>query len=167
MTQPVVSNAGPLLALAKLNILHLLKRLYDRVYIPQAVYEETIVVGLRRGYEDAHILKLFLKQADWVPTTVSVPSEIGTLRLDRGEQESLALAQSLEALILIDEERGRMRAREFGLTVLGTLGILVTAYREGMIETDQLRFYLGQITSRDDIWISPTLCLRVLDEVIE
>jgi len=33
----VVSNAGPLMALAKLNLLHLLKALYGYVHIPRSV----------------------------------------------------------------------------------------------------------------------------------
>jgi predicted nucleic acid-binding protein len=162
----VVSNAGPLLVLAKLNVLHLLKRLYGRIYIPQAVYEETVVVGLRRGYEDAHILKLFLDQVNWLPTPMSLPPTIAALKLDQGEQESLALAVSLKALLLMDEELGRMEARQRGLTVRGSLGVLVTAYDQGIVAADQLRLYFEQITSRNDIWISPALCRRVLFKVL-
>jgi predicted nucleic acid-binding protein len=92
MIQPVVSNAGPLLVLAKLNILYLLKHLYRHVHIPQAVYDETVVAGLHQGYEDAHNLKLFLNQENWLPATVLIPTDVAALPLDRGEQESLALA---------------------------------------------------------------------------
>ena len=166
MTQAVVSNAGPLLVLAKLNLLHLLKRLYGRVNIPQAVYEETVITGLHRGYEDAHVLKLFLSQADWHPIDVTVPSDVAALPLDRGEQESLALALSQNALLLMDEGRGRVAARQHGLTVRGSLGILITAYRQSIITADQLGFYFEQISNRYDIWISPTLCQRLLSEVL-
>ena len=34
---PVVSNAGPLMVLAKLNVLHLLKQPYGRVHFPRSV----------------------------------------------------------------------------------------------------------------------------------
>lgn len=44
---PVVSNAGSLIVLAKLNLLHLLKELYGRVHIPRSVYDETVTEGLR------------------------------------------------------------------------------------------------------------------------
>ena len=43
----------PLMALAKLNLLHLLKALYGRVYFARSVYDETVVEGMRQGYEDA------------------------------------------------------------------------------------------------------------------
>ena len=50
---PVISNAGPLMVLAKLNLLNLLKQLYGRVYFARSVYDETVIEGMRQGYEDA------------------------------------------------------------------------------------------------------------------
>ena len=49
----VVSNASPLIIMSKLGQLTLLPQLYDQVLIPQAVYEEVVVVGLRDGHTDA------------------------------------------------------------------------------------------------------------------
>lgn len=166
MTQSVVSNAGPLLVLAKLNQLHLLKRLYGRIYFPQAVYKETVVAGLHQGYIDARILKLFLADVNWSPTIVTVPPDIAALFLDRGEQESLALALLHQALLLIDEEQGRTAARQRGIPVRGTLGILIEAYHHGLLTVDELRFNFEQIANRDDVWISPALCHRLLAEVL-
>jgi predicted nucleic acid-binding protein len=56
MPVAVVANAGPLMALAKLNLLHLLKQLHGRVHFTPAVYEEVVAEGIRQGYEDAHSL---------------------------------------------------------------------------------------------------------------
>ncbi|HOT93223.1 MAG TPA: DUF3368 domain-containing protein [Anaerolineae bacterium] len=167
MPERVVSNAGPLIALAKLNLLYLLKQLYGRVYFSRAVYEETVVEGLRQGLEDAHTLQLFLTQARWEATQVNVPDELASLHLDQGERESLALALAEDALFLIDEERGREEARRRNITVRGTLGVLVQAYRRGLITSDQLRFYFSQIEKRTDIWINPSLCRRLLKEVLD
>lgn len=47
MIRAVVTNAGPLMALAKLNLLPLLHELYHRVHFPGAVYKETVKDGLR------------------------------------------------------------------------------------------------------------------------
>lgn len=108
MSKPVVANAGPLMALAKLNLLHLLKQLYDQVLLSRTVYEEVVVEGMQRGFEDAHTLQLFLKQEGWQPTEVKdLPGDLATLHLDRGKRESIALALALDSLLLIDEERGR------------------------------------------------------------
>lgn len=167
MSGAVVANAGPLMALAKLNLLHLLKQLYGQVHFPRSVYEEVVIEGIRRGFEDAHTLQLFLSQEDWKPTEVKdVPDDLASLHLDRGERESLALALALQGLLLIDEERGREEARRRGVTVRGTLGVLIQAYHSGLITADQLRFYFGQIEERTDIWISSALCRRLLQKVL-
>jgi predicted nucleic acid-binding protein len=167
MPGAVVANAGPLMVLAKLNLLHLLGQLYGQVLFSRLVYEEVVAEGMRQGFEDAHTLQLFLTQEGWTPTEVNeMPNDVASLRLDRGELESITLALTLDALLLIDEERGREAARQLGIRVRGTLGILIQAYRTGLITADQLRFYFGQIEERTDIWISPVLCRRLLQEVV-
>jgi len=165
MPQAVAANAGPLMALAKINLLHLLKQLYGRVHLPATVYKESVVDGMRQGFEDAHMLRLFLNQEGWEPTSVAeIPADLASLPLDQGEREAIALALALGGLLLIDEEAGREAARQRGLTVRGTLGVLIEAYRRNLITADQLRLYFAQMEERTDIWISPTLSRRLLQE---
>lgn len=167
MTTPVVCDAGPLIALAKLNILYLLHELYIEVEIPPAVYYEAVTQAQEHGYDDARALRLYLEDRGWhLRDSVIVPHHIEVLHLDRGEKQCLALASDLSALLLIDEEAGRVEARRLGVQVRGTLGILIESHRLGILSTDQVVFYLQQIESRPDIWISPTLCKRVLREVL-
>jgi len=129
MSQAVVADAGLLMALAKLNLLHLLKQLYERVQFPHLVYEEVVVEGIQRGFEDASTLQLFLRREGWKPTEVrDMLDDLASSRLDRGERESIALALALDGLLLIDEERGRKEARRQEVTVRGTLGVLIQAY---------------------------------------
>ena len=118
MKTSVVMNAGPLMVFAKLNILHLLKQVYQQVSFPYAVYKETVEEGLRRGYQDARLLRLFLQQNQWTPTTVStIPSFLFSKQLDQGEKEAIALAMSQAVMLLMDEEHGRVIARQQGLKV--------------------------------------------------
>ncbi len=163
MAQSVVTNAGPLMVLSKLNVLHLLKELYGRVLFPLSVYRETVTAGMRRGFPDARSLHLFLEKNGWTPISVSeIPKDLEALNLDKGEKESIFLAAMKNALLLMDEEKGRAAARERRLIVKGSLGILVEAHGKGLISFDRIRFYFEQIIERPDIWISPTLCSRVL-----
>jgi len=163
----VVSNAGPLIALAKLNLLDILSKLYGRVHIPLAVYEEAVIAGMQRGYEDAFRLFSFLIDVGWEPEKVTaIPQDLIASGLDKGEKESIALALEKGALLLIDEEEGREQARKRGLKVRGTLGILVEAYRHELLTSEQLRSYFQQIEEDEEIWISSRLCHRVLREVL-
>jgi len=45
----IVSNAGPLIALAKIERFGLLRALFGKLYIPQAVYDEVVVIGTGRA----------------------------------------------------------------------------------------------------------------------
>ncbi len=166
MALTVVSNAGPLMAFSKLNILHVLKDLYGRVEFPFSVYRETVGIGIRRGFADAQILNSFLIQNKWKPTKPSeIPADLQAANLDRGEKESIALALSKNALLLMDEERGRDFARQKNLSVRGSLGILVEAYSKKLISEDRLRLYFRQIIERKDIWINPDLCADLLERI--
>ena len=164
-----VTNAGPLMVLAKLQVPFLLARLYTTVHIPLSVYEEVVVQGLRHGYEDARVIRTFLEEMGWTPEPVSLeemPPALRTAPLDRGERDTLALALNLgECVVLMDEHRGRLVARQLGLPVRGSLGILVQAYRKGLLEEEQLRWYLIELEQRPDIWISPRLIRRVREEI--
>jgi predicted nucleic acid-binding protein len=91
----VIVDAGPLIALAKLNVLPLLKRLYGTVTVSQTVYEEVATEGLTRGYPDAGVVKLFWEQQGWSPVVVKqeeIPEDLQEARLDPGEKESIHLA---------------------------------------------------------------------------
>ncbi len=161
-----VSNAGPLMVLSKLNVLHLLKQLYGEVLIPQVVYQETVINGTRLGFTDAYTLKLFLTQTHWkILDLAEIPQSILSTHLDQGEKQAIAWALSKNALLLMDEEAGRVVARKYGLKVKGSLGVLIQAYRNEFISFEQLQLYFKQISNRKDIWISSQLCQRLLERL--
>lgn len=167
MSVPVVADAGPLIALSKLNVLPLLHLLYGQVLLPDAVYLEAVSFGERLGYEDARTLRSYFERQGWRPVSgIAVGAELEASKLDKGEKESLALAAQSRALLLVDDESARHEARRRGVPVRGTLGVLIEAYRRGFLNAEQLRFYFQQLESRPDIWISPSLCRRLLHETL-
>jgi len=165
----VVSNSGPLMSLAKLNRLSLLKKLFQQVSIPQAVYEETVMRCMTQGYPDASSIKLFFEQQGWQAVYVNhgdIIKELLKEKLDWGEIESIQLAMNAkDALLLIDDREAREVARKQGLQTKGTIGILVEAFEKGLIDLEEIEFLLAQIQDRDDIWISRALCKEVLTEL--
>ena len=63
------------------------------------------------------------------PQTAAVHAE-----LDDGEAEALALANEYDArLVLLDEKKGRQKAKQIGLTTMGIVGVLQEAKKEGLI----------------------------------
>jgi predicted nucleic acid-binding protein len=162
----VLCNAGPLMALGKLNRLDLLAGLFGQVQIPRAVYDEVVTQGLIRGAPDALTVRLFWQRQQW--PIVDVPEALLSayappVVLDPGETELLALAQSLaDPLLLLDDEVARAEARRLKLRLCGTLGILVRAYRKDLLSLDQVELLIREIAARPDIWIAARLCEQVL-----
>jgi predicted nucleic acid-binding protein len=122
----VVVNATPLIALSLVNRLDLLRRLFDEVIVPPAVYEEITAKDAGRAGVTA------LNSAAWinvVPLKASPTVEPLLLGLDLGELEVLLLAREVEPdWVLMDERLGRRVAKAMGFPVKGTVGVLVAAF---------------------------------------
>ncbi|MBI5568291.1 MAG: DUF3368 domain-containing protein [Chloroflexi bacterium] len=123
----VVSNTGPLIALASIGQLDLLRALFGRVHIPPAVRDEI--------QDDVSVTAL--RSATWLivnPVNDILAVQLLTEALDAGESEALILAKELAAdWVLIDERAATRRARSIGLRAIGTLGVLLLAKRQGLI----------------------------------
>ena len=159
MTQPdlVVSNASPLITLAKIGQFGLLEKLFGRVIIPQAVYAEVVIRSA--GGPGASETNL----ADWIEVRQAVDNlAVAVLQehLGAGESEAIVLAQTVGAtLVLLDDALARRKAERVGLTAVGTLGVLLMAKQAGLIEA--VNPPLAALRQTDF-----RISARVLDEVL-
>jgi hypothetical protein len=141
----VVSDTSPLRALAHLGHVDWLEILFKRVLLPPAV-----------AFELRHPPSAYrpIEVSDWAFLEVLAPTNVARVAelrssLDVGEAEAIALAEEVEAdIVLIDEMAGRETARIRGFTVLGTLGLLVRAKQSVLLPSvapliDRLRSELG------------------------
>ena len=79
-------------------------------------------------------------------------------QLDLGEYECLAIALTdPQQVLLFDEELAREAARKLNLRVRGTVGLLLQAWRHGLVSTEGLTLYLDELEARDDVWLSASL----------
>jgi hypothetical protein len=128
---PVVSNTSPVLNLAIVGRLSLLRKQFREILIPLAVLEELRVgedlpgsQNVREAIEGGWLRVEELKDRTLV--------QVLERDLDRGEAEAIALALKVKAeWVLLDEKEARGIAKDLGLKVTGILGILLRAWREG------------------------------------
>lgn len=154
----VVSDASPLISLAIVGHLEVLRHLYERVVVPEAVYQEITGSGPELpGASEVQALEWIVSQP--VQDDVVVRALQG--ELDHGEAEAIALAVELHAdLVLIDERRARAVATRLGLNVVGVLGVLVEAKHRALVP--RLKPVVDALITRAGVWVTQQLYERVL-----
>lgn len=130
-TRRVVANSTPLILLGGIERLDLLRSMYGEVSIPTAVFEEVACRDDAAG-------KVLAGRPDWIRVEVApTPDDLSLLRsrLHAGEVEAIMLARTMDAdLVIIDDNAAKKTAKFLGLTVTGTLGVLVKAKRRGLLD---------------------------------
>ncbi len=135
---PVVSNTSPVLNLAIIGQLALLREQFGEIWIPPAVLKEF------RSEEDLPGSSAVreAREAGWLRVEeVKDRLLVQVLRrdLDEGETEAIVLALQVKAeRTLLDQREARRIAKSLGLKVTGVLGILLRARREGKLPSLQM-----------------------------
>lgn len=125
----IISDTTPIISLLKINELEILQKVYDSIIIPTAVFQE-IEIGKNKDYY-TNISKL-----DWIKIMgIKNKNAVASLNdLDSGEAEVIILAKEIKAdLVIIDEILGRKFAKNTGLIVTGTIGVLMKAKKMKLI----------------------------------
>ena len=129
-TKPVISNNSPLVALWKLGLLSLLRDLYTEVWIPREVEKEFLGIEKKSRQET-------LNKASWIKTIDLTDSESISVynRLDPDEAAVFALTDDHNPrFVIIDEKKARQEASKIGLPYKGTVGVLLEAKENGLID---------------------------------
>lgn len=130
----VVADTSPLNNLVQIRAEHILPQLFGCLLIPAAVVQE---LGHPRA--GSTVREWVARVPSWVVVR-EVTSEVdpSLTRLDPGERQAIQLAKQEHAdLLLMDERLGVRIAREQGLAVTGTLGVLLQAGRRGLIDIER------------------------------
>lgn len=133
MAQVVIADAGPLLALAKLDLLNLLEQLFGVVLIPEAVYNECLA---KSGLDSQRIQQAVENQQ--LKITLEAVDKNDRLKLSRslgdGEQAAIRLALQQEvSLLILDDQLARKQAAKLGLAFIGTVRLLVIAEQHKLL----------------------------------
>ncbi len=146
----IISNTTPILSLLKINKLDLLKELYKKVTVPNAVFQEIENGKEKQYYQDLSLLP-------WIEIAeIKNPeSRAYFTDLDSGEAEVLILAKEQHAdLVIMDEIMGRKFAKQLELNLTGTIGILLKAKEKGLINS--VSELLAELTKKGT-WLNPKL----------
>lgn len=127
----IFSDTTPIIALSSIAQLDLLPTLFNEIYVVEEVVEECAIGG--------KIIVPDLTKLDWVNVVESkdIKDQNSFLKeLDKGEKHTLNMAFHQNAdYVIIDEKIARNVAEYMGISVTGTLGVLLKAKQQGEISS--------------------------------
>ena len=135
----VISDTTPIISLLKINHLDLLEKLFGSVQIPKGVFAE--LTENPRFEKEAEIVK----NSNFIEVVDEIDEKyVSLLRrstgLDLGESEAIYLSDNKKAdLLLMDEVRGREVAARMVIKIMGTIGVLGSAYFDDLISKDEIK----------------------------
>ena len=155
----VVADATPLHYLILIDAVNVLSRLFEKIHVPAQVRDELI-----HPATPSVVRTWMLSPPNWleIQEAPAVSSEDSALlALDMGERAAIVLAESIQAdLLLMDDRAGAFLAQRRGLAVTGTLGVLDLASRSGLIHLQDAFARLQKTNFR----YPPSLMETLLDE---
>jgi hypothetical protein len=158
----VLSDASPLIALARIGGLPWLRKLYRSVSITREVRIEA--TGARE-LPGAVAIAAALKRG-WIRVLRQTRHEPPFPQLDAGEASTLRAALDLGpgTLVLLDDLPARREARRLGIAMIGTAGIVVEAREAGLITA--VKPVLARL-AEEGFYLSDDLLQAILVEVGE
>lgn len=162
---PIISNTSPLLNLAIIDHLHLLRQQFGQILIPPVVLTE---LKPDTGYPGVEQFEQALSQG-WLHVVELKDEKLAQalmLELDKGEAAAIALALEQDhTQILIDEREGRAKAKALGLKPVGVLGVLLRAKLEG--ELSSAKVAMHTLKNEAGFFIADDLFKTILAEAGE
>ena len=154
----IISNATPLIYLAKADKLYLLQTTINQVFIPNAVFQEVVEEGKRLGEKDAYRMEKAISQG-WLVVQAVKNIFSHQVSLHPGEIEVISLAKETGIkTVLMDDAKGRSVAELAGLKPVGTLWIILQAVKNHMIDFNEFLSTLEDIIHsgfylKDEVYI--------------
>ncbi len=166
LVAPAVADAGPLIHLAEIGEFSLLQ-IFEMLHIPGAVLKET--VGACRIQEKCLAVLSNVRHHTLTETDVSrFVQKYKLQNLHVGERESLLLCQQISvSLLLTDDLAVRRSAKSFGLTPVGSLGVVVKAYRLGDKNLDEAKLLIAKLYDESSLFVTRTIVDMAIERLCE
>ena len=151
MPKVIISDTSCLIILNKIGELDLLRQLYNTVTITQDI-----------------LLEYGEQLPDWIEVQQAndqYRQQLLEMQIDKGEASAIALAlETADNIVILDDWKARKLAERLGISVTGTLGVIIKAKNNGLIPS--IKPYLDKIRETN-FWISEELEQIALKEANE
>jgi len=162
----ITSNTSPIIALAKIGRLKMLKDLYGTVVISRFVKVESVDRGKELGAADALEIERAIDEG-WIKVAdltrrqkQTVQRLVSEARVGLGEAEALTIARDEKVPIILDDKEARAIAKSWDLELMSTVMVLYEAFIKDLISYDELVEDLAKLTRV--MWISTDVITEVI-----
>lgn len=164
----VTSNTSPVILLAKIGRLELLKGLYQNVLITPFVKVECVDRGKDLGAPDALIIENAI-EAGWIQVVdLTRDQELKARRLVQethiglGEASALVLAKDKEIMAILDDKEARAIGKSWGVEYTGTVMVLYEAFNKKATSYDELVDDLAKLAKV--MWIGTDVITEIIKQ---
>lgn len=131
-SQFVIADAGPVIALSRVDCLYLLERLFGKVLLTEEIRREALPAAdypgrasIAAAVDEGWLEVISPAPSDWQPVNPGI---------DPGERSTIGAALGMNgALLIIDDRAGRAEARFHGIRIIGTAAVIGLARLRGLI----------------------------------
>ncbi len=161
-----VADAGPLIHLAEIGGFSLLC-VFEMLYIPDAVWAE-VVEASRVPEPDILALGNIQRHALSEIDVSHFAQEHSLHNLHAGERECLLLCQQMNIpFLLTDDLAVRKAAKNLGLIPVGSLGIVVKAYRLGHRSLDEAKRLIADLYDVSTLFVTRAIVELAIEQLCE
>lgn len=163
---PATSNTSPIIALAKIGRLRMLRDLYGTVFVSPFVKVEGVDKGKELGASDALEIEEAIREG-WIKVAKLTQKQSRNIqklmvetRIGLGEASALILARDKKMIAILDDKEARAIAKSWSINYTGTVMVLYEAFIKGFISYDELIEDLAKLARV--MWIGTDVISEVI-----
>ena len=160
----VLFDSGPLIRIAKHQLLDYCITKFGELLIPTDVVMEVVTIGLRRGFEEAKTVRTAISRKNikvqkaperLLKEVAKAESRLG-LQLGKGEKGAIALALLKHTELLTDDQDASIVARALRIRARGVLYITLLALRNKRLTKEEAYLLIEKLIDQG-MWLAPTI----------
>ena len=153
----IISDTSCITNLFQINALEILPKLFGKIIIPEAVFNELLAF-----HKNTFTIQLSANKIEVLKVTDADSLQKAKFyELDLGETEALALALQLKNIaLIIDEKAGKRAAEKLGIETVGLLGVLLLAKQNNHIQS--VKFLLDDLRLKTTFHFSDFLYNKII-----
>lgn len=155
----MISNSSPLICLSKINRLDILRKLFKKLIIPEAVRNEVII----ENKIDSLPIEKAIKDR-WIK--IENPQKENNLSLGDGENSAISLAIEKRGQLIIDDARAIKIARSLNIPIIRTTTAVLMAFQNKILTKKQALEIIKELVE-NGYYISPKYYSELIENLIE